>query len=288
MSALLKRGWLLNVDDLQTDLLRVVFHVTKTTEKEPNTMTLQVYNLSDASRSKMTSQGMTVSLEAGYVNDDLGTNTRAIIFSGKSRLCDHKHETADWETKIQCGDGEHLFQTTRTVKSFASGHAFDAVIRAAADQLKVNKGNLEDAIKNGGLPFKKFEHGIALNGSAVDVFNSLMRTAGYNWSVQQGALQLIKKGDQLAEEAVVLSKDTGLIGSPEHTAPHKSKKPSFLTAKSLLNAKIRPGCTVRMDSIQVKGDFIVHKVVHSGDSHGADWTTHFEALASTKQTTTVG
>lgn len=286
MSALLNRSWLVSVDTLQTDELRVVFHVTKTLEKEPNTITLQVYNLSAASRQKMFAVGMPVVLEAGYKNPDLGTNTRAVIFSGASRTCDHTHESADWETKILCGDGERLFQTTRVASGFPPGSQLSQVIRSVASQLKINIGNLNEALDDGGLPFPKFEHGFSINGSAVDAFDSLMKTAGYNWSVQQGALQIIKKGDQLVQPAVVLSKDTGLIGSPEHTPPHKSKKPSFLTAKSLLNPAIRPGCTVRMDSIQVKGDFIVHKVVHSGDSHGNDWTSHFEALASTKQTTT--
>lgn len=285
MSALLKRAWKLNIEDLTTEDLRVVFHVTKTSEKEPNTMDLRVYNLSDGSRSLTDAKGMKIVLEAGYKNDDLGTNTRAVIFSGLSRLCDHTHDSEDWETRILCGDGETLFQTTRMVKSFAAGARLEDAIKSVADVLKVNKGNLNEALKNGGLPFQKFEYGLPVSGSAVDVFNSLMKTAGYTWSVQQGALQVIKKGDQLVEEAVVLSKDTGLIGSPEHSAPHKHKKPSFLVAKCLLNPKIRPGCTVRMDSLLVKGDFIVHKVVHSGDSHGNDWTSKFEALASTKQTT---
>lgn len=287
MSALLKRAWKLNIEDLTTETLRVVFHVTKTLEKEPNTMDLHVFNLSDGSRSLLDAKGMKIVLEAGYKNDDLGTNTRAVIFSGLSRLCDHTHDSEDWDTRIQCGDGETLFQTARMVKSFAPGVSLEDAINTVADTLKVNKGNLKEAIKNGGLPFQKFEHGLPVNGSAYDVFNMLMKTAGYTWSIQQGALQLIKRGDQLVEEAVVLNKDSGLIGSPEHTAPQKSHKPSYLVAKCLLNPKIRPGCTVRLDSLQVKGDFIVHKVVHSGDSHGNDWISKFEALASTKQTTTL-
>lgn len=286
MSALLSRSWKLNIEDLVTEELRIAFHVTKTLEKEPNTLDLRVYNLSDGSRSLLDKR-MKIVLEAGYLNRGTGTDTRAIIFSGLSRLCDHLHEGPDWETHILCGDGENLFQTTRVLKSFAAGASLSQAIRFAADQLKVNIGNLNDALNEGGLPFQKFEYGLPVSGSAYDVFNTLMKTAGYTWSVQQGALQVIKKGDQLVEEAVVLSKDTGLVGSPEHSAPHKSKKPSFLVAKSLLNPKIRPGCTVRMDSLQVKGDFIVHKVVHSGDSHGNDWTSKFEALASTKTTETL-
>lgn len=245
-------------------------------------MSLQIFNLSDASRSQMTAHNMSVVLEAGYGNPP--DSTRAIIFSGNSRLCDHKHESTEWETKIQCGDGEQLFQAVHISKSYSSLQPLVQAIRDVAGQLNINIGNLNAALNDGGLPFQKFEHGLSLNGSGIDVFDSLMKTAGYDWSIQQGALQIIKKNDQLIETAVVLNKDTGLIGSPEHSNPHKSKKPSFLTARSLLNPKIRPGCTVRMDSIQVKGDFIVQKVVHTGDSHGADWTSHFEALASTKQT----
>lgn len=311
MSALLTRSWKVTValpqttstfdlsanggisntsNDLVVDSLRVVFHITKTLEKEPNTMHLEIDNLSDASRSKMKSKGMLVTLEAGYENPNLGTDTRAIIFSGTSRICDHKHENTQWETKINCGDGEQAFATARIAKSFASGAGLADVIKYVAGQMKVNLGNLSQAIDQGGLPFQSFAHGTALNGNASDVFNTLMKTAGYQWSVQQGALLVVQAGKGASQEVVILNQSTGLIGSPEHTPPHKTKKPSYLVAKCLLNPKIRPGYLVRMDALNVKGDFVVQKVVHTGDSHGrgtTSWTTHFEALSSTQTTTDV-
>lgn len=313
MSQLLKRAWLATIttptgqttstfdlsanggisnttaaNQLQTDALRVKFRVVKTTEKEPNTMNLEIFNLSDASRSKMKAKGMTCVLEAGYLNTALNTNTRAVIFSGQSRLCDHTHDTATWESRIQCGDGEQLYTTDRIMKSYSAGTPFQSVIDDVAGLLKINQGNLDATLTSGGLPFQTFQYGHVVSGTVVAVFNDLMKTAGYTWSVQQGALQVVKAGQAVVQEVVVLNKDTGLIGSPEHTPQHKTKKPSFLTAKSLLNPKIIPGHIVRMDSLNVKGDFVVQKVTHSGDSHSMnDWTSHFEALASQSTVTPV-
>lgn len=277
MSKLFQRDWRVIVDGHVIDQLRVQFHVTKTADKTPNTCDLIITNLSADSRSKMKAHGMSVIIEAGY------KDTRSVIFSGDSRICDHTHKNAEWLTKIQCGDGEKIYQYKRLNQSFAAGTQVVQAIRAAANAMGVNLGNLNDALNEGGVEPNKFEHGFAAFGNAASVFNKLITSAGYTWSIQQGALVVAKKGQPAVQEVVVLSAKTGLLESPEHSPPNKTKKQTTLVAKSLLNPKIRPGVLVRMDSLQVKGDFVPQKVEHVGDSHLGPWTTHFEALSSNQK-----
>ncbi len=280
MSDLFGRVWKVTVAGLVVTESRVQFHIEKSTGKDPNKCELIITNLSQDSRSKMTAKGMAVTVEAGYKG---GTQ---ILFSGQSRLCDHKDDGANMLTKINCGDGEQLYQFQRMSQSFAAGVSTHDVIRKTAKAMSVNLGNLNAAL--GSLTENlKLDHGFACHGNAFSIFDRLVRSLGFTWSVQQGALLLAKRNEAPIQEVVVLSAATGLLGSPEHSPPTKEKKHSSLVAKSLLNGRIRPGVTVRMDSKNVKGDFIPQKVEHTGDSHGSGWLTHLEAVASTVKTVTL-
>lgn len=279
---LFQRSWKISVDGYATEALRVRFKVEKsTTIKDPNKLDVTITNLSKKSRDQMTAKGMAVVLEAGYAG------TRGVLFSGASRICDHKHDGADWETKIQCGDGEQLFQFSRLSKSFGAGTDVASAIREAASALAVNKGNLDTALDSLGRSLA-FEHGFACHGNAAAVFSDLLKSVGLVWSIQQGALLVSKKNAPAIQEVVILSAKTGLLGSPEHSPPTKEKKQTTLVCRSLLNPKIRPGLVLRLDSLQVKGDFIPTKVEHMGDSHGQMWETKVEAVASTEKFATVG
>ena len=53
--------------------------------------------------------------------------------------------------------------------------------------------------------------------AAAEQLTELCRSAGLEWSVQSGVLQLLPRGRALQRSAVVLSSDTGLVGSPRRT-----------------------------------------------------------------------
>lgn len=276
------RDWQVNVDGHVVDKpIRVQLHVKKSSEKEPNTCDLIITNLSAETRQAMKAKGMKVVVEAGY------KNTRAVVFSGVSRICDHKHERADWTTKIQCGDGEQAYQFTRFSKSFDAGASVKDVITDVANGLAVNLGNLSTMLNQTQLPIQSFGPGFAVHGNAFQIFDRLIKSVGLTWSLQQGALLVAEKNKPPIQEVVVLSAKTGLLGSPEHSPPTQSKKYTSLIVKSFMNAKIRPGVTLRMDSLAVKGDFVPIKVEHIGDSDGDQWTTHAECVSAAAKTVTL-
>jgi hypothetical protein len=274
---LFKRQWRVSVGDLATEQLRIVFKVTKTLEKEPNTLNLKITNLSEASRGKLKGAGVPVIVEAGY------EGSRAVIFSGDSRTIDHAREGADWQTVVQCGDGEKAFQYNHVNQKFAPGSQLTDVLQAVGGKLAKNIGNLKDAFAGKKLPFKEFTHGFVGFGRASDVFDKLVKSSGMSWSIQQGALQIVEPGKGLEAKAVLLNADRGLIGSPVHAPPDKKGKPSVLKCKCLLNPQIAPGRVITLDTKAIKGEFICQKVDHQGDSHGNDWFTSIEALARKAQ-----
>lgn len=272
MSRIFRRVWRATIGDWQTAELRVSFKASKTLEKEPNNLDLKVYNGSDDSRAKLVGAGVPVILEAGY------EGSMGVIFSGQSRTIDNTHEVADWVTHAQCGDGEQAYQFASMNESFGPGTRVADVIRSAVGKLGVSKGNLEEALSKG-LDLEQFSHGFVGFGRAGDILDKAIKAAGLTWSVQQGAVQVLKKGEPLQESAFILSADTGLLGSPDHAPPDKKTKRAILKCKSFLNPQIKPGSIIRLDTLAVKGDFICQKVDHSGDSHGNDWVTSIEAIA---------
>lgn len=283
------RKWRAQIGEFSTDQLRIQFKVSKTLEKEPNTCELRITNLAAESRGKLKGAGLAVIVEAGYAGG-LG-----VIFSGDSRTVDHANEKGDWLTLAQCGDGEQAYLYARCNESFAPGARVADVIRNVADKMSLNKGNLEDALA---LPLlvESFSHGYTAFGKASEVFSKLMTTAGLAWSIQQGQILITadprrsvwRKGTAFYEQAknlgspgtaYSLSAATGLVGSPVHAPPDKKKKGSFIKVKSLLNPQLAPGRVVTLDSRFVKGEFVIQKLDHEGDSHGRDWFTTFEAVA---------
>jgi hypothetical protein len=274
LARLFQRVCSVNVNGLQVSGLRVQFSVKKTLTKEPNTGEIKIHNLSAHSRGSMPKKGGKVILVAGY------PGTEATIFSGDARTIDHLHEGADWITHIQCGDGESAYRFARFSESFAPGTSVADAIRKAAAALGINTGNLEDALASASFPgLRAFKHGYAAHGKASAELDKLLRTAGLEWSIQNGALQILQGRAVAKGSAVLLTPDTGLVGSPEHCTPNVTAGPPTIKAKALLTPAIRCGGTVDIRAQYVKGQFRVNQIEHSGDTHGADWFTQLEVLA---------
>lgn len=261
------------VDDLLVDGLRVQFSVEKTLTKHPNTADVKITNLSESTRRQMRKKHAKVVLSAGY--DD----TIARIFSGQARTTDHARQGPEWETHIQCGDGEVQFRFSRVSESYGPGAALGDIITSLGRSMGVDLGNVREQVEAGGFRgnVDQFAQGYVAHGRASTELDRILRTAGFEWSIQDGALQLLKPGQTSKRQAVLLSPETGLVGSPEHGAPDKKGKPSVMKCKSLLQPSIVPGGRVELRSQNVQGQYRVEKVKHTGDTAGGDWYSEVEA-----------
>lgn len=270
MAQLYKRAVLINVDGLSVADLRVTFRVHKTLGKEPNTCAATVTNLSERSRALIRKKGATVALYAGYGNE------LSLLFSGDARLINHVHDRPNWTTKIECGDGETLLLNARVSESFSADTKWKDIAKAIARKFVKDPGDLDTALKDASTTFL---NGHTVHGRAAAEFDKLMKGRDLQWSVQDGRLQVLGPSDVNADSVIVLSADSGLVGSPEFGSSKEKNGPDVLKCKALLIPGIRPGGRLRIDSRQVKGTFRVSEVTHSGDTHGADWYTEIEATA---------
>lgn len=266
----------ITIGALQSEDLRVVFRAKKSLSKEPNTCEVTIYNLSADSRAKIQRRGDVLTLEAGY--EDLGT-----LFSGNTDTGTHERAGPDWLTKLHCGDGEQAYQHTRISMGFKPGTRAADVVKAVGKQL-LNGGIDVAAALNLNLP-GEFSQGYAVQGNAAQELDKLLKGRGYEWSIQDGKLQILQT-DRPTNVLVVLSESSGLIGSPTWATPEKGSdsspaKPRTIKFKSLLNHLIRPGCRLRISSQQIKTDVRVTELTHSGDTSGQDWYTEGEGVPVT-------
>jgi hypothetical protein len=252
--------------------LRCTFKGKKSLKAEPNTCEVKVWGLAESSR-KLLEEGekLVVRLEAGYVST--GTSQ---LFLGEVRAASTEWDGPDCITTITTGDSEKEMQEARIHYSVGPSVPVDIAMTAIAKALKVGAGNLAQAIatlKTKGVA-AMFGPGTVISGNAARELTDFCRSAGLEWSIQDGSLQILDAGKALEGLAVQLSSSSGLIGSPvvDFNASSKTKKGgTFVKAKCLLIPELAPGRKVVFDSRLVSGGFRIEEVEYQGDTHGDDW-----------------
>lgn len=254
--------------------LRINFNIEKTNEGSPNRATIKVYNLSDKTRSTFEEGGARIIVSAGY------RDTFGVIFSGNITKAKQKKsgksvvteggvkkmiEGVDVITEIDAGDGDNAYRNSVWHKGYPPG----TTVRQVIDDL-VNSFGLPKAIDESAIPDKQYANGFATEGYVRNVLNDICKTNDLEWSIQNEVLQIVSKKISTTFGAVLLTPETGLVGSPTKTG-------DGVEFDSLLQPGLMPGRNVKLESRYIKGLFKVRKVTHTGDSHDGDFLSKCEA-----------
>ncbi|MDE2290464.1 MAG: hypothetical protein KGL53_00160, partial [Elusimicrobia bacterium] len=246
--------------------LRVSFQIKRSLRQEPASAHIKLYNASRDHRAQMKIRYAPVVLEAGY------TNTIGRIFSGQARYIDHAREGPDWVTSIECGDGEVAYRYARFVESYAPGTSVlqvaQRLIAAIGPMTAASAAVLEGALTD------QFARGYSVRGTAAQELHALLSGRGLAFSVQHGKVQVLQDGQATTDTAVLLTPDTGLLGSPEHGTPDPSEPRSAsrtLKFRCLIQPTLNPGGLVQIKSQSAQGLLRVLSIETSGDTHGGDW-----------------
>lgn len=283
MANLYTRAAKLVIQDLEMVELDIEFAVARNLKPEQNTAEFVIYNLSREKRKHLSEfgDGVVCQLKAGYNGPDptrstvggneIPTETELpLIFLGALREITHLRNGADWETRISSGDGDGK---DRPIKfSLGPGASLTSAIKEVVRELGVGIGNAEQAVL--GASFTEglgaqFQKGMSAFGGGDKLLESLLRSAGKEYSVQLGELQVLDKGQALNTPAVLVSQEFGLVGSPE------VGKKGEVKARSLLNAQIYPGRQVRLEAENVVGHYRIEDCSYVGQLNGSDWYVDF-------------
>lgn len=252
--------------------LRIKFSCEKQNEGTPNKAEIEIYNLSGATRSIMEAKNTKVRLYVGYlgltknafINAGINLNSSVeLIFVGNVNKVTHDIQTPDIITKLEVKDGENAYRNAKIEKGYPPNSTLKNIFKDLNDSMNIPAGSQEV------IPDFKYANGLTLSGLTRDHLDVLCRANGLEWSIQDETLQIIKRKKGTTDFAVVLSAETGLVGTPNKT----DKGVEF---ESLLQPLLRPGRKVKLESKILSGTYIVRKVKHEGDSQEGKFTSSCE------------
>lgn len=271
MAVLFDRVATLQVDTIVIRDLRFAFKVERSLRPSPGKAEVKIWNLNETHRGQLSALGaVSTKLDAG-----LGSST-STIFVGSLRRVQHERVNGNtWITTVSGEDGGRERRQSRTTRSYRPGTPLRTVFQDLAADFGVGGGNLPQAIPGVALGTvgNTLATGTVLRGEVAQELDDLCRGAGLEWSVQNGVLQLLPRGQALAGTALVLGPDSGLVGSPAAAERGRVK----FTA--LMIPDLAPGRLVRLASRVLQGQYRVDRCVWSGDTHGDAWHIEGEAAA---------
>lgn len=270
MAELLRRTIELSVDTIKLTGHRIAFDVVKTKTPDPNQAEIMIYNLTDDQRKMLTdSKTPLVRLAAGYESEGLTQ-----LFVGKALHVLHEHRGAvDIVTTISTSDGGDEIAKSRINVSFGPATKIDTVLRAIVKALGLKDGNVNTALAKlrASRMADIYLNGTVISGSCASELTHLCRSAGLEWSVQDGALQFADLNQAADQFAIRLTPETGLIGSPSIS------NKGVVSGQCFIANDLKPGRQMSIESRFVNGNYIVAKVRYRGDTEADDWLCDFEA-----------
>lgn len=259
------------VQGIEIEKLRVEFTVEKHLDSEPNTATLVITNCSESTRNFLEKKPLIVRIDAGY--DGLARH----LFTGDLRHGESVKEGTDWRTTLQLADGDRAYKRARVSRSYGTGTSVYTAVSECARAMGLDTP--PGLIVSPDLQIQ-FATGVVLSGPAQQELTKLLAPYGYQWSIQDGKMVVLKDAETRPDVALVVSQDTGLLGSPAFATPTNDGKPPTLMFRTLLYPQLTPGGKVSISSRKINGVFKLVKVTHSGDTHGGDYVSEVEARAA--------
>jgi len=226
-----------NRDALDLSKLRIKFLVKRSDTETPNTADIRVYNLSEETALTIRKEFTSVILEAGYRGNS------GVIFRGNIRQVVLGRENAtDTFIDIIAGDGDRSYNYSVVNLTLAKGSKPIDQVNAATDAMKsrgATPGNLGD------FPSNELPRGKVMFGNAKDYLRNSAITARKTWSIQDEKITFVPVDSYLPGTRVVLTSDTGIIGTPQQTN-------WGVNVKCLLNPFIQIGGLVVIDNKSVE------------------------------------
>lgn len=312
---LFRRKWTVQIDTLDVSNLDIEFKILRTLRAKPNRCVLSVWNLNKDHRAQILKRnrpnpvsgktvGISVRIDAGYVDN---TST---LFLGDLREASSIRDRTDWKTTLTGDDGGRAYREARISHTFTKGTSISTVLQQCVEALNIGTGNVSKFLSDaeiagigGTLP-----HTMVLSGNAAQQLSRLLNSIGLTWSIQSGVVQIAKKGQPINLDAVLLTPDTGLIGSPEAAIDStislgnpqqfagvstdsitstalgviqlakgkatKAPKPidaRIVKLKAMLIPGLFPGRKVRLKSDSFDGDYVLTECEYLGQTWSNDW-----------------
>ena len=273
-----------NGNGVDVSQLRITFTIKKTSVQTPNEAEIKVYNLSSETSAQIQREFSRVILQAGYKDNF------AVIFDGTAKQIKTGRENGtDTYLHIFASDGDASYNFAVVNTTLAAGSSPTDHINAAAAPMAEHGTTVGHVGEVGG---QKLARGKVMYGNSRDYLRQSAQSSDYDWSIQDGKLQVIPIKGLLPTQAILLNSKSGLIGTPEQTN-------DGIKVRALLNPMIKIGGRIIVNNKDIElatisenkttksgekkkpadkpatiaddGAYKVIKIEYTGDTRGTDY-----------------
>lgn len=271
----LKSSTLLEGNEYVLESHNISFEISKSNTPSNNEASITVYNTSDTLVSfleKNAGLDTYIKLEVGYGDEDLKE-----LFLGSISGVTDEFTTTDRKTKIKCGDGYAYTKEQKTSKSYKKGTTFSRIVDDMVEDLGVPKGTFIP-------PEGETKKPVVYNGVIKEIMTTIAKDIDYDFSIQDGRVDMVPFKYSKGPTVKVISPDSGLIGSPTpmdtssgQRQENKEDKKA-VRVKCLIDPAVRPNSKIKLESRKYNGFFKVNKVDFSGELEGGEWAMTMECV----------
>jgi hypothetical protein len=242
--------------------LHIDFSIQKADVEAANTSKITLWNLSKAHLATLNEKDCMVTLKAGYGSQ------MPLIFVGAITHIETVPDSADRMTEIEAIDGRIELRDTYVSLSYNGNISAKTVLQDTARQMGVTITFSYNADFG-------FLYSYAYIGAAKGALDKACALTGLMWEIQNGILQIKRRGDTMSREVFVLSADSGLIGIPkkltEGAQNEADQNKQGWEVTFFLNGAIGVGDYIKIESKIVTGFYRVHSIDLNGDNEEGDW-----------------
>lgn len=263
-------------DNITLTDLRFRFKIEKTLLGVPNIAKIEIYNLSENTRSKIEDEYKAIVINAGYKNNV------SLLFSGSITYVFHNKVDAEMITEIYAADGRFSYINSFFSKTYSNEVQYPTIYEDVISTFDdVTSGDIS-AIpeQNNSLLGQTFF------APSRDIMNDLSENLDLIWYIENQKINVIEKKGVLESNVVEFDSTNGMIGSPIVTE-------IGINLNVLLRPDLKTGSAIRVNSTTPRvvlsnyyftnikptkgtGTYRIDKLLHLGDTHGDEWQTLIE------------
>jgi len=259
--------------------LHCTFNIERVANQKSNFAEITIFNLNESTEHTAIEEGKIVIVNAGYENGVYGK-----IFEGEvfQPMWDRENGI-DYKLTLNCIDGDSFLNGNFVKGTMTSGYNYKQLIEAMASSArkKIPMGAVSSTLKT-----QKSARGMTIFGDPRDTFRNIARDNNAAFFSNNNTMHFTKITDVPKGEALVVSPESGLIGTPTQTD-------NGFSFKCLLNPNIQAingentqmmvkieNSTIRQQKVtfgqktsMLDQDMIgkVIGVTYVGDTRGQDW-----------------
>ncbi len=240
----------------------------------PQPSTINIYNLSQATRNSI-KKGLTkVIIEGGWQN--IGYTK---IFTGSVLNVITNASGTETCTTLSMLAGYANFVTATVSVSFVSRETLQNVIRKVASSIT---GITVDGNSLATITERLSDGGYCFAGRATDCLNELAGLYGFSWHIENGVMYCKKDGVMMGKALKVAGDGGGLI-SVQPIQQGVMQITTGVKAEFYWVPGLRAGCTIDIDSKympHLNGQYIAHTCVTNLSTFDSTWKSEVECFKS--------